>query len=60
MTSYRTEYAKFLAQVRKCNPDAHIICTLGTMGATELYPYLEGAVEDSGHLPWKGVNGVGF
>ncbi|MBR1823993.1 MAG: carbohydrate binding domain-containing protein [Ruminococcus sp.] len=46
MTSYRTEYAKFLAQVRKCNPDAHIICTLGTMGATELYPYLEGAVED--------------
>lgn len=46
MNSYRTKYAEFLAQVRKYNPDAHIICTLGTMGATELYPYLEGAVED--------------
>lgn len=21
---------------------------------------LEGAVEDGGHLPWKGVNAVGF
>lgn len=46
MTSYRTEYTKFLEKVRKYNPDAYIICTLGTMGVTELYPYLEGAVED--------------
>ena len=46
MEEYRKDYAEFLEQVRKCNPDAHIICTLGTMGATELYPYLEGAVED--------------
>lgn len=46
MTEYRTEYAKFLEQVRKCNPDAYIICTLGTMGCTELYPYIEGAVSD--------------
>ena len=46
MNEYRTEYAKFLETVRKCNPDAYIICTLGTMGCTELYPYIEGAVSD--------------
>ena len=46
MSVYRTEYAKFLEKVRQYNPDAYIICTLGTMGVNELYPYLEGAVED--------------
>ena len=46
MSAYRTDYAKFLEKVRKYNPNAYIICTLGTMGGTELYPYLEGAVED--------------
>ncbi len=38
-------YADFLAQVRGRNPGAHIVCTLGTMGCQELYPYLEQAVE---------------
>ena len=46
MSVFRTEYAKFLEKVRQYNPDAYIICTLGTMGVNELYPYLEGAVED--------------
>ena len=46
MELYRTEYAKFLETVRKNNPDSYIICTLGTMGCTELYPYIEGAISD--------------
>ena len=39
-------YASFLAHVRTCNPDAYLVCTLGTMEGGELYPYLEQAVED--------------
>lgn len=27
-------YIDFLKQVRRCNPDSHIICALGTMGAS--------------------------
>lgn len=46
MNAYRKEYAAFLEKVRANNPDAYIICTLGTMGCTELYPYIEGAVSD--------------
>jgi len=46
MSEYGKAYAEFIKQVRKCNPDAYIICTLGTMGGTELYPYIEGAVSD--------------
>lgn len=45
MAEYGEEYAEFLKKVRKCNPDAYILCTLGTMGGTELYPYIEKAVE---------------
>ena len=45
-------YVKFLKQIRKNNPDAYIICTLGTMGCTEEYPCIEEAVkqfkEDTG------------
>ncbi len=41
---YCDEYEKFLETVRKNNPDAYIICTLGTMGAADLYPYIEQAV----------------
>lgn len=37
-------YADFLKTVREKNPDAYIICTLGTMG-DELYEYVEVAVE---------------
>lgn len=41
---YQAGYEAFLKTVREKNPDAYIICTLGIMGATELYPYLEAAV----------------
>ena len=27
-------YADFIKQVRNCNPDSHIVCALGTMGAS--------------------------
>ena len=45
---YQELYEDFLKQIRKCNPDANIICTLGIMGATELYPYIEAAVNEVG------------
>ncbi len=45
---YQTNYLAFLKQIRKCNPDAAIVCTLGIMGCQELYPYLEAAVEAFG------------
>ncbi len=47
-TEYQEKYEEFLKQIRKCNPDAHIICTLGIMGCAELYPYIEAAVEAVG------------
>lgn len=37
-------YEDFLEMVRKNNPDAYIICTLGTMGCTAEYPLIEEAV----------------
>lgn len=37
-------YINFLKTVREKNPEAYIICTLGTMG-DELYEYVEDAVE---------------
>lgn len=42
---YQRGYAAFLKKVRKNNPDAHIICTLGLMG-DRLYPFLEAGVAD--------------
>ena len=45
---YQDHYEDFLKQIRKCNPDANIICTLGIMGCTELYPYIEAAVKEVG------------
>ncbi|MCR5304905.1 MAG: hypothetical protein K6E36_00170 [Oscillospiraceae bacterium] len=45
---YQAGYEAFLKTVRKCNPDAVIICTLGIMGCEELYPYLEAAVKAVG------------
>ena len=40
-------YAAFLAQIRALNPDAFIVCTLGTMDGSEaLYPALERGVRD--------------
>ncbi len=41
---FAEEYVKFLNHVHEKNPSAYIICTLGTMGCTELYPYIEQAV----------------
>ncbi len=38
-----TEYVEFLKQVRKCNPNAKIVCVLGTMGQ-DLYSAIEDAV----------------
>lgn len=37
-------YTEFLKQVHECNPDAYIICTLGTMGCTDLCPLIDDAV----------------
>ncbi len=39
-------YTEFLEKVHELNPDAYIICTLGTMGCTELYPCIEQAAEE--------------
>jgi hypothetical protein len=41
---YQAGYAEFLQQIRKNNPDAVILCTLGIMGCEELYPYIKQAV----------------
>lgn len=42
---YSESYTKFLAKVRKNNADAHIICTLGVMGA-DLYNAMCEAAEN--------------
>lgn len=41
---YAEGYAAFLEKVHEAHPDSYIICTLGTMGCTELYPSIEEAV----------------
>ena len=40
---YSNAYANFLYTVRRCNPGARILCTLGMMG-DRLYPFVERAV----------------
>lgn len=40
---YRTHYTEFLKELRRCNPQAKILCTLGIMG-DRLYPQVEKAV----------------
>lgn len=45
MQEFADGYADFLVQVRERNPEAYLICTLGTMGCWELYPYVDQAVE---------------
>lgn len=42
---FTSAYAEFLDKVREKNPDAYIICTVGTMGCTEMYEPIEKAVE---------------
>ncbi len=42
-------YVEFLGMVRRCNPDAYIICTMGTMGGNDVvYPLIEEAVKQFG------------
>ncbi len=41
---FTEKYAEFLETVHEKNPDAYIICTLGTMGCTELCPCIDEAV----------------
>lgn len=38
-------YTEFLTKIHSVHPESYIICTLGTMGCTELYPYIEEAVD---------------
>ena len=38
-------YEDFLVKVHEAHPESYIICTLGTMGCTELYPCIENAAE---------------
>ena len=45
IADYRTSYVDFLKTVRKNNPKAHIIGSLGVMG-DNLYPAIEEAVRD--------------
>lgn len=42
---FQAEYVNFLKTIRKNNPDAQIICTLGVMG-NNLYKYIEAAAEE--------------
>lgn len=39
---YCSAYAAFLKRLRRCNPSARLLCTLGIMG-DRLYPYVEKA-----------------
>lgn len=43
--AYKEEYIEFLKDIRKHNPDAQIVCTLGAMGA-DLYPTIEKVVSE--------------
>ena len=43
---YQEKYVDFLKLIRKNNPDAAIICTLGIMGREDLYPNIEAAVAE--------------
>ncbi len=41
---YCAEYVNFLKVLRRCNPDAKLLCTLGIMG-DRLYPFVEKAAK---------------
>ena len=45
LPEFEEGYYAFLQKVRKNNPDAYIICTVGTMGCEEVYPAIENAVK---------------
>lgn len=46
--AFTAGYVDFLGVVRANNPDAYIICTVGTMGCAEVYPLIEEAVATFG------------
>lgn len=39
------EYLNFLGNVREKNPNSYIICTIGTLGCTEIYTLIEQAIK---------------
>jgi len=41
---YIQKYASFLELIRKKNPNAYIVCTLGMMGCENLFPLIEKAI----------------
>ena len=43
--AFKETYIRFVSEVRKCNPDSFILCTLGAMGQ-ELCPQIEAAVSE--------------
>lgn len=43
---FTAAYTAFLKQVREKNPEAVIICTMGTMGGEDLYPLIQQAITD--------------
>lgn len=43
---FKEGYINFLGTVRKRNPDAYIICTMGTMGGESVYDLIEQAVAE--------------
>ncbi|MCR4795119.1 MAG: carbohydrate binding domain-containing protein [Ruminococcus sp.] len=38
-------YVELLASIHKAQPKAFIVCTVGTMGCAEMYPYIEEAIK---------------
>lgn len=40
------KYVDFLKMIREKNPDAQIICTVGTMGGEEVYDYIVQAIDE--------------
>ena len=44
LPEFEKGYIDFLKVIRENNPDAYIICTVGTMGCEEIYPAIENAV----------------
>lgn len=41
---FTEEYLKLLKMIHKAQPDAKLVCTVGTMGCSEMYRYIEDAV----------------
>ena len=44
-SEFTKAYGELLAAIHKAQPNAYIICTVGTMGCSEMYPYIEEAIK---------------